>query len=83
MKEEIQMISRTNILKQIFIIICYYLGILILSQSISIQYELTYQYDPTQMNTRKIDYTLDIHAHQSVFRTEMRKTSDSLLINTG
>jgi len=74
---------QNNKMRKIFIITLCHLGILILSQSIRIQYELTYRYDPTQTSTRKINYTLDIHAHQSVFRTEMRRTSDSLLINTG
>ncbi len=53
------------------------------SQSMSISYELIYKYDPVLNDTKKIDYILDIHSQKSVFRTEMRKRSDSLVKKTG
>lgn len=53
------------------------------SQSMAVSYELNYKYDPAQNDTKKINYVLDIFSQKSVFRTEMRRTSDSLIGKTG
>lgn len=54
------------------------------SQSSRISYELSYKPDPTQKdNIVKRNYTLDIFNGESIFRTEMRKESDSIIIKKG
>ena len=54
------------------------------SQSSRISYELSYKPDPTQKdNIVKRNYTLDIFNGESIFRTEMRRESDSITIKKG
>ena len=54
------------------------------SQSSRISYELSYKPDPTQKDKIvKKNYTLDIFNGESIFRTEMRRESDSITIKKG
>lgn len=72
-----------NHLYHFLILLFSHCSLCMLSQSMSISYELIYKYDPVLNDTKKIDYILDIHSQKSVFRTEMRKRSDSLVKKTG
>ena len=52
------------------------------SQSLSISYELTYKpFEVDKKEIRQQNYILDVVDGKSIFRTEMRKRSDSLLSN--
>lgn len=54
-----------------------------LAQSMSISYELTYKSDTSDLTkTERQNYVLDIISQKSVFRTENRRTSDSLIKKT-
>ena len=56
----------------------------VLAQSTRVLYQLNYKPDPSQKD--KIvnqNYSLDIFNGESVFRTEMRRNSDSLILRTG
>lgn len=53
-------------------------------QSMSVSYELTYKSNmDVKTETIKQNYLLDISSQKSVFRTEMRKKSDSMVVKTG
>lgn len=55
-----------------------------MAQSTRVLYQLNYKPDPSQKD--KIvnqNYSLDIFNGESVFRTEMRRNSDSLILRTG
>lgn len=55
-----------------------------IAQSFSISYELAYKPNPVQKDKiKRQQYKLDILQGKSVFRTEMRKESDSLIKKTG
>ena len=52
--------------------------------SINISYELNYISNPTQKDKiKKQNYKLDILGGKSIFRTENRRISDSLIVKTG
>ena len=54
------------------------------AQNLSISYELIYKSNPTQKDKiKKQNYMLDILGGKSIFRTESRRTSDSLIAKTG
>ena len=55
-----------------------------IAQNTTISYELIYKPNPTQKDkTKKQNYKLDILDGKSIFRTEMRRSSDSLIKKTG
>lgn len=52
------------------------------AQNLTISYELTHHpFDDDKKETRKQNYMLDVIEGTSIFRTEMRRRSDSLLAN--
>ena len=55
-----------------------------IAQNTTISYELIYKPNPTQKDkTKKQNYKLDILDGKSIFRTEMRRSSDSLIKKIG
>ncbi|MCS3869665.1 GLPGLI family protein [Chryseobacterium ginsenosidimutans] len=57
------------------------LGI-VYAQNLTLSYELTYHpFDGDKKETQTQNYILDVVDGKSIFRTEMRRTSDSLLAN--
>lgn len=59
-------------------------GVNALAESYMVSYELSYKPDPSQKDKiLKQNYALDIFNGESTFRTEMRRTSDSLILRTG
>jgi len=59
-------------------------SITLFGQSMRVSYELTYRINPdVKAEIIKQSYILDISSQKSVFRTEMRKKSDSMVAKTG
>ncbi|MCJ8154458.1 GLPGLI family protein [Chryseobacterium sp. SSA4.19] len=69
---------------QVFIVIFSGLPSYVFSQNMSVLYELTYKPDPASgTQAENQNYVLDIVSRKSVFRTDFRKQSDSMILKTG
>lgn len=78
------MVVQQNPFSIILSLLVVFVNLNIMAQSSRISYELTYKPDPSQKDkVIKQNYTLDIFNGESIFRTELRRESDSLIIKTG
>ncbi len=64
----------------ILILVYFLLTDLLFAQQLQVRYTLTYQFGNTD---RKTDYVLDVQNETSVFRSDMRRASDSMVCRTG
>ncbi|QOW09853.1 GLPGLI family protein [Kaistella flava (ex Peng et al. 2021)] len=65
-------------------LILFIFSLTIFAQNSSISYEFIYKTNPTQKDRiKKQNYKLDILGGKSIFRTESRRSSDSLIAKTG
>jgi len=64
----------------ILILVYFLLTDLLFAQQLQVRYTLTYQFGNTD---RKTDYVLDVQNETSVFRSDMRRASDSMGCRTG
>lgn len=73
-----------NFLLKIIFVLFFSIIIEFNSQSLTVSYELISRPNPDEKDNLKTqNYVLDIFENKSIFRTEMRKESDSLLNKTG
>ena len=78
------MVLQQNIFSVILSVLVIFANITLMAQTTRVSYELSYKPDPSQKDkVIKQNYTLDIFNGESIFRTELRRESDSLIIKTG
>lgn len=78
------MVLQQNIFSVILSVLVIFANITLMAQTTRVSYEFSYKPDPSQKDkVIKQNYTLDIFNGESIFRTELRRESDSLIIKTG